>query len=273
MADEAAIAAVEPVVEPVIAPIVLPAPVEDETGEPGGSDPQAVRARKEYRARRAVEVELRQEREARIASESRLRALEEREQRQPTPTTQRKFSPAEIQAAVDAGTVSLVEAADYLARSRAEETAERVLTQERTRVDVEERQSRALGQVNEYTQFAPWITDKTDARFRNLEVEYQKLTDPNGLYRLPQSPATDLLVLEQVLGPIASLRRKADVQTRNDTHVEASAGGAPVGKPQGASDFSKMPKHWIDFWEKTGTSLKDREDEMKRYRAREAAKK
>lgn len=248
---------------------------DDPDREPGGDDPQAVRARKEYRQRKKMELELRAEREARIAAEARAEAIKETAPRPEKASAPRAYSMQEIQAAVDAGTISPVEAADYLAKQRAEEVASRVLNEERTRVDVESRHSTALTQVKAYAELAPWITDRTDSRFAQLDSEYRKLTDPNGLYRLPQSPATDLLVLEQVLGPITKLRKKSEVVVQRDTHTEAGAGGNGTQFKPGAGNgvLAKAPKNLVDFWDRTGTIQKDREAELKIWEQREARRK
>lgn len=247
---------------------------EHEDKEPGGVDPQAVRARKEYRQRKRYEVELRQEREARIAAEAREGALKE-QAAQPAKGAPHRYTVQEVQTAIDAGNISAIEGADYLAKQRAEEVATRVLGEERARVANDNRYNLALGQVQQYAELAPWITDKADSRYAQLDRSYRMLTDPNGLYQLPQSPATDLLVLEQVLGPIEKLRKKGEVVNRGDFHAEAGAGGGggTVKSANGAGDFSKAPKNLVDFWDRTGTSSKDREAELKIWTARELRRK
>jgi len=249
-----------------------PALVDDDS-EPGGADPQAVRARKEYRARKSKEVELQREREARIAAESRAHTLEEQAAKSAKTETSKPFTSEEVQAAVDAGTITPLQGADYLAQRRATEAADKAIAREWTRYNADIRTNTALASLNEYSTLVPWIKDKSDPRYPQLEAKYTQLTDPNGLYALPKSLTTDLLVLEQVLGPIDKIKQRREVMNKRDIHTEAGGGGAGPVKTNGVTDFSKAPKHFIEFWDKTGTSTKDREAEMKIYNAREARRK
>ena len=277
---------VEPAVEPVkTEPVVIPpakeepflvAPTEidlalgDDDKEPGGNDPQAVRARKEYRARKRFETELRAEREARIAAESRAKALAEASRAAPA-APERRYTPAELQQAVDAGTITGIEAADYLARINAEDVGARIVRSERVRYDTETRRGGAIDIVRQYTTELPWLNDPHDSRTQRVQAEYNRLTDPNGLYRMPQEPSTDIIVLEKMVGTLDKLRKGKEVTQRNDMHVENGAGGTGGKAPAGAKPATdKMPAHFQTYWEKTNTPQADREKEAERYFKRQA---
>jgi hypothetical protein len=240
--------------------------------EPGGDDPQAVRARKEYRARKRFEtLHAEQERRALIA-EAELRALREAQRTQQTQTDKpKRYTPQQVQAALDAGTISFAEASDYFAKLRSEETAERILKEERERQDRDYRTSQAQQSIDAYIKVAPWLVDKTDSRRQALEDEHRRLTDPSGLYRMSEGPVADLMVLERVLGPIDKLKGRAEVsrfsREHSDAHVESGARGAgnQGGNTSGKGLLDKMPKHFHDFWEKTGVSQADREKEAAIY--------
>jgi hypothetical protein len=255
----------------------------DEDREPGGDDPQAVRARKEYRARKRLETQYAEEERRRLIAETELRTLREAQRQQAQQQQQQdkpqKFTPQQVQAALDAGKISFAEASDYLAKLRAEETAEKYLKQERERNDSETRTARANASIDAYIKAAPWLTDKSDPRRTQLEDEHRKLTDPYGIYRLPEGPTVDLMVLERVLGPVDKLKGRADVsrfsREHSPTHSESGARGAGTGSGDagGKGLLDKMPKHFHDFWERTGTSQAEREKEAKIYFARRGSQK
>ena len=121
---------------------------DDDDREPGGTDPQAVRARKEYRQRKRYEHALVQEREARIAAEARATALADARRTPVQP--ERRYTSAELQQAVDAGTITGIEAADYLARVNAEDVGARIVNSERLRYDNETRRGGAVDIVQQY---------------------------------------------------------------------------------------------------------------------------
>lgn len=244
--------------------------------EPGGDTPQDIRARKEYRLRKRLENELFELQQERAATNARLKTLEE--VTKPQPKAAPVYTTAQLQAAVDAGTISVVEAADYLAEQRAKQTADRVLKQERARDDESFRQSRAQAVIDEYVKVAPWLKDKYDERRKPLEAEYSKLIDPNGIYRQPDSLATEALLLEKTLGSVESFKAKMRLDktagSNTQFHTESGAGGAapPVKPTGGTADISKMPKHFVDYWDKSGTPQKEREKEAKLYFERQARK-
>lgn len=259
---------VTPDVSPVAEPTTAPAPVVDDLEkEPGGDDPQAVRARKEYRLRKRLEAELNVAQQERIAAQARAQTLEELRAK-PSPEKQRVYSVAELQTAIDAGTISVAEAADYLAERRANATAERVLKEERTRVEKESQTSRAQQKIDAYVEAMPWLRDKTDSRRRPLEAEYQRLV---GEYQLADNLNTEALVLEKHFGSLEAIKAKArldaDSRGRGDAHVESGAGGGftPAPKPGQKPDMTKIPKHHLEYWDKMQFSQKERESMAQQY--------
>ena len=253
---------------------------QDPDREPGGDEPQAVRARKEYRLRKRLEAQLEDERRSNIAREARLKALEEFKPRE-SKETKKVYTAAELQVAVDAGTITVMDAANYLAEQRAKETADRVRKEEREIAAREYQESQVKAVLAEYTTAAPWLKDKYDSRRKPVEEEFYRLVDPNGNYRLPDTLATELLALERVLGTPKAFKDRTALeskgrQARSDMHVESGAGGGTSGAPKGTGqkpDLAKMPQHFKDYWEKSQTPQADREKEAALYWKRAGAKK
>ena len=241
---------------------------DDPDTEPGGSTPQEIRARKEYRLRKRLENELFDLQQERAATNARLKTLEE--VTKPQPPKAREYTNAELQAAVDAGTITNIDAADYLAERRARQTADRVVTQERKRDAEATRQGMAQAQIDKYVEVAPWLNDKRDDRRKPLEVEYARLIDPNGVYRLSDSTVTEALLLEKVFGNVETFKAKAKLSTASraavDSHVESGGGGTVVPvKQAGSVDISKLPKHVQEYVAKSGMNQKDSESYAKFY--------
>ena len=271
-ADVTAPEATEPLVAEVTA-VAPAAPLEahdDPDTEPGGNTPQEIRARKEYRLRKRLENELFDLQQERAATNARLRTLEE--VTKPQPQKSPVYTNAQLQAAVDAGTITTVEAMDYMAGQRAQQTADRVVAQENERYDEANRQAIAQTQIDKYMEVAPWLSDKYDPRYKPLEAEYDRLISPTGLYRMPDATTTKALLLEKMFGNVATFAAKTKLATSSrasvDSHVESGAGGSgslPTPRADGKVDLSKMPKHLVEFWDKSSTSQKEREKEAALY--------
>lgn len=273
---EQVVAPVAPAPEPApeAAPVIEPV-LEDPEKEPGGDDPQAIRARKEYRLRRRLESELSLLQQEKIAATARMQTLEEFYK--PKAAQPRVYTTQELQTAIDAGTITVVEAADYLAEQRSKATADRVLKEERQRASDESRTATAQQRIDSYVEMLPWLRDKTDSRRRVLETAYGRLMRD---YELKDNLTTESLFLEKQFGSLDSLKAKArldtDNRTHSDTHMESGRGGgdAPVvPKPGQKPDLAKMPEKFHKFWNATQTPIAEREKEAVLWLKREAAKK
>ncbi|MGH9876294.1 MAG: hypothetical protein ACRD5H_01535, partial [Nitrososphaerales archaeon] len=89
-----------------------------------------------------------------------------------------------------------------------------------------------------------------------------------GLYRLPRTMATDVLVLERVVGSLSRIQKAKSILMKTDSHVESGAGGVgtrgPTKEAQ-AQTLDKMPAHFHAYWDQTNTSQAEREKEAALY--------
>lgn len=241
---------------------------EPEDREPGGDSPQDVYRRKLYREAKRAREEAQREREARIAAEARARTLEESGKAAQQPQ-QKIYTAAELETAVDAGTISRREAEEYKAN---------VLTPHLIQQEIEKRERakayaeaasrpalEASNEVKKYVELAPWVTDSTDARRHDLEVAAQDIMQRFGM---PYSPVVEALALRQVLGPVSKLeeRKRMQTMTRNNanTHAETGAGGS--GESRLATNLvSKVPKSLVQDWRNMGATEKQIESYAKRH--------
>ena len=281
MADESEVVTQE---EPAQAPVVETPEAADEApetpaeaaapldetqgdeGEPGGSSPQEIRARKEYRARRGVERQLESERLERVRLEERLRTLEEVSRAQPPAPAQKIFTPQEVQAAIDAGQVSTAEGMAYLAKVE----AKRVLDEERRAQTVLKPFERAGVEVNEYMAHLPWTKDSTSPEFQQVKAAYRSLVQD---YGFADDIRTQRIALEKVAGPLEKLKQRQQVATQTrqarvaSLHTETPAGGSA---PRKSNDISNAPEHIKRVWDRTGLTEAQRQKEWSYHQQAQA---
>ena len=265
--------------EPAEAPAPPDVDGEEDPGEPGGADPQAVRARKEYRARRRVEKELVQEREQRIRLEARMQALEEQARPVIAPAPVQapvRYTRQQLQQAVDAGTISVGDMAEYLAETKV--SAAFAAERQRTQVETQERtvQVSALGELEGYVAAHPWLkAEADDPRKDQIRQEYQHFVQDFGM---PADLRTQVAAVKAVLGPMSkaaevkAAQAAARQQGAGDFHAEGGGGKAPGGEQVVAGDkmLAKLPKAHQEYVARLGLRGKELEGYVKAYQARAA---
>ena len=268
-----------PVTEPAIVPDKVPetpatdaAPVveaTDDDGEPGGSSPQEIRARKEYRARRGAEKQLESERLERVRLEERLRALEEYRPAAPVAPAEREYTADEVQAGIDAGKVTVAQAAEYFAEIK----AKRLQAQAVLEAKAAEPFKKALTEVNEYMALLPWTQDYNSVQFKQVKAVYNRLITEEGE---PNNIKTQRLALREVVGSLETLRQRQQVATQTrqaraaGAHNETPAGGSI---PRKSDDISHAPADMVRVWDRTGTTPAQRAKEWAHHQKSQAARK
>jgi len=228
-----------------------------------------VRARKEYRARKKLEAELRQEREARIAADARFQALDaharERTAREAAAPA-RDWTDEEVQAALEARKITVAEAASYIAKRDYKTSMQMQAVREKQ--DREERTAKS--ELAGYAEAVPGLQDGTHPKFAQVKDSLSYMVYTLGL---ANTTKTRLLALREVFGPLAKLQQQAESQrlTRNrrDGHAEVT-GGPPMGTDTTTHDpLAKVPKHFLEFWQKRGYSREEMLAEAKYITAQE----
>lgn len=241
-----------------------------EEGEPGGEEGSAVYARKEHRRRVQLEKDLQAEREARIAAEARGKAMEEVAKKEPEEkkAETRRLTPTEVRGAVEAGNASQAEADEYNTKT-AELNALETLRKEREAESQQDRQKRVVDKIHadmtSYVTHVPELRDKESKEFRAVAKEFRRLVDEEGY---EDSIRTELQASRLILGPLSKFQRQKEIDTatrdaqKYDLHSETGAGGdsgdngAGSGKP-----IVGIPKHLVEYWDKTNTKPEDRKKE------------
>jgi len=233
-------------------------------GKPGGADPQAVRARREYQARKQAE-RANEELRLKLASlEGEVKTLKETRTEKPA---ERIFTLAELNTALAEGTLKPEVYGQYVEQHYLPAKVKELLQQEKQLEQKAKPEERALQECTEYTKVQPWLNDTRDPRFLEVAAEFNKLTAD---YGMPETWVTRALAVRNVLGPLDKLKEKAAVKSmsRDATkfHSEVPAGGNATPK----SPLAAAPAELVAQWDKLGTSAEDRAIELKHWNDKRA---
>lgn len=238
---------------------------ESDTDGLGGTAPEAVRARKEYRRRKDLEDEREHLVIAKAQAEERARLLEERLKEKPAveKPVERIFSKVELRQAVIAGQISQDQADEYEEKILIPHRVQETLHQERERERQHEPLNRARTDIQDYFAVAPELRDRNSQVFTNVAQTYRYLVEN---YGMPENEVTQALAIQHSMGPIDKLKAKAQTATltrRNipQSGMETVANG--VAPRSNVIDLSKAPDHMQRMWSRTNTASADREKEFR----------
>lgn len=234
-------------------------------GKPGGDGPQAVRARREYQARKKAQQDLQAERLDKARLEERLKVLEEQSKQKTSEPEQKVYTIPDLQAAVDAGTINQAEMTAYLVKQE----TKRIQEEERQKAEALQPIHTAINEIGEYRKFLPELNSRTSETFQKASAQYLELVGRG----LPKNEITEALAVQMTFGSLEKLKKQRDVQdqTRNGftPHAEAPAGGPETPK---ALDISKAPADIVAIWNKTGVTPEQRKVEFKYWQEKQAAR-
>jgi len=254
----------EPDIEPAPEAETSPEPEVIDEGKPGGADPQAVRARREYQARRRAEADAEAVRTENIRLAERLRVIEEERSRAAAQPAQRIYTIAELNAAVDAGQIQRADADRYV---------EEIIIPRRIAQVTEEREAKiaekipvvkAIAEINEYRQHLPFLNDRNHPEFQKVAKQYFELVNQG----LPKNEVTEALAVKLTHGNLDTYRKKAELAAANAnprTMPSDAGGGNGATRSSAKVDVSRAPDMMRHIWESTGTPQADREAEYRAY--------
>ena len=198
-----------------------------------------------------------------LAAELQGKLKATKEQNSKSDEKPKRFTTVELQAAVDEGKISQGQMTEYLIETKAEEFYERKVHEQEAREATIRPIENALKEIKEYRQYLPWLNDKTDPKFAEVEDEFDDLVQKG----YPSNQMTEALAVRHVAGSLASLKKTKDMheftRTGATVHAENSAGGAD--KSSLVKDVvDKVPKELVEGWRKMGST----EVEIKKYAKR-----
>ena len=255
MADEP----VEPVVDEPVEPAAAVEP-EPEKPEPHPLSPEGARFQQVYGQMKEFQRELERERAERAAE--RAAQQQQRPQQQPV-----QVDPTQLQALVDQGRITPMQAADILSRQHAQTYATQITLQAVQTQQLAQKLQTAKSEVDAYIQKLPSLRDQSSPEFQKVADEAYRLSDDMGL------PVTDLRVqraaLRATYGSIDRIQtqQRAREVSRDASlpHTESGVGGSRGQAPQtnGADPLKGIPQHYLDFWKSRGYSRERMVEESK----------
>lgn len=249
----------EPVVEPVVEPTVTePVAAEPEPQEPthplapGGARFEEVYARMKQAEERAARME---------------GALAQSQQQQrPAQQGPVYADPAQLQALVDQGRITPMQATDILSRQNAQQAATQTTIAAIQAQQLNAKIQTAFSEVNQYLDKVPSLRDSNSQDFQKVSQEAYRVAEDMNL------PVTDgrvqRVALRAVYGPLDRLAAasQARQQSREASlpHTESSVGrAAPSGTPKGPDPLKDVDPTYLKFWESRGYTREQMIDEAK----------
>ncbi len=218
-------------VEPVTEEAPPEPPVEGEDTHVHPLAPGGDRFRQVWARAKKAEAERQVEREARIRAEAERDALRQATQPKPA-TSERVYTWAELQRAIDEQKITLAEAMEYREKylSKQFEERESKLRTELTSARDETNKVAVMDQeLGRYLKVVPEINQPGSQHREALEREFAYQCELHG-YADPaalttrQRLAMNLSAVRAVLGPIETLERKSTMAPTRSTHQETTAG-------------------------------------------------
>lgn len=249
---------------------------DDEDREPEGSDPQATRARKEYRRRKKAEENAQLLENQLLTLQGQVQALQEVQTKQPQSgrMTLESMTSAQIRAWAEQSGQEYDPAVQQVIREKEEtEREERLLAKWEQRQEQRERSKTANEQLLEYQASIPALSRPGSPELIEVAKELNGLTN-NGL---PNNETTQLMAVKMVFGPLDKMRGKknSDNYTRRNREVSGEThggGGGGIENAGGRGGFKNpdgvsVDKETLQHWDEMGYSPEQKKELSKHYTA------
>ena len=151
----------------------------------------------------------------------------------------KRYTRADLNAAVTAGQRTDAQADELLAKQIKEDTKNEVTQEVLSTVKAEAAQQKVVSDLAEYKRLAPEILDEDSDTRKKIGEEYRDLVDAG----MPNNLATERAAIRAVLGPLEKLK-VAKSARRDDEHHEETGGRSsgnrtPKNKVEGLSARQK----------------------------------
>jgi len=180
------------------------------------------------------------------------------QQQRPQQTGPVYVDPNQLQALVDQGRITPMQAADILSKQNAQAAATQTTLQAVQMQTLATKLQAAKTEVDQYISKVPSLRDNNSQEFQKVADEAYRLSEDMGL------PVTDLRVqraaLRATYGSLermtASSQRRQQSRTDSLPHVETRTGGVrtPAAQTNGADPLKDVDPTYISFWERKGYS-------------------
>ena len=251
----------EPNAEPVVAappepqepePVVTesaPTPEPPHPLQPGGARFEEVYARMKQAEERVARFE----------------GMLSAQQRPVTPNQPTLVDPQQLQALVDQGRITPMQAADFLAKQNAQQIATQTTLAAIQAQQLNAKLQSASQEVNQYIDRIPSLRDNLSAEFKRVSDEAYRISDEMG------QPVTDLrvqrLALRAVYGPLERLaqagQHREQSRSASVPHVESGVGRSPAPATRGDDPLKDVDPTYLQFWQARGYTREQMLEEAK----------
>lgn len=232
--------------------------------EPGGAEPQAVRARKEYRARKRAEEENRELRESLYKLQGQVDVLTQQASKLAQPPTEKEWTSDQLQRAVDEGRIEdNPEIRAEIRRRQKREIAQDVLSGVMTHQGKIDSFRRAQETFDSYREAIPALDDKNSEEFRSVIREMETLVAGG----LENNIVTQTLAVKAAMGPLGRYQKRKDADrfSRENRETVKEVGGGERPGESGQNWKKGLPKDLLDHWAFRGFSEKEQKELAKHY--------
>lgn len=233
---------------------------EPEEGEPGGESPDAVRGRKEYRARKKLEGQMRELQVEKANLQGQLQTFQE-QGKTPKGNGREAWTSETLGRAINDGKVEdTPENRLHVEQLKEQELEDRVAQRVETRVSQTSRQQEAIKGLKAYAEAYPALDDTSSEVWKSARREMEDLVSAGAD---PKNPIIQLQAVKAALGPLSRAKQRKDAEghdamTREGSPETHTGGGSPEPKTGGWK--SGIPATQIEYWEGKGHSEKEQKE-------------
>jgi hypothetical protein len=154
------------------------------------------------------------------------------ERKSPADEPQKRYTKAELNAAVQAGQITADVSDEIWAKQIREDATREAETRVLGTVRAEQRQERINSDLNEYKRLAPEILDDGHETRQKIRDEFNYLVTTLGS---PKTVETELAAIRAVLGPIERLKTARSARREAEAHEETGGSGGEGAPRRGSA--------------------------------------
>jgi len=185
--------------------------------------------------------------------EAELAALRLAQQRQPEKDEEpaKRYTKAELNAAVSSQTITADQADEIWAKQIREDAKREVKAEVLGIVEANLAQERVGTDLEEYKRLAPEIMEDGSETRQRVREEFDYLVSMGhaGKVEDPKTLQTQLLAIRAVLGPIDKLRTAKSARRDTESHEETGGASAGGQRRQAKSAWDSLDKRQKDYYE------------------------
>ena len=166
----------------------------------------------------------------------------------PVPEAPKRYTRAELKAAVDAGQINSDQSEEIWAKQVTEQAGEEAERRALAAVSVRSTKERVDADLTKYKRLAPEIMDESSDVRRRIREEFTALAETGMPSRGPQALATELAAIRAVLGPLDKLETARTARRHQES--DEQSGGGEGRKSSGKTAWDRLDARQKAYYEK-----------------------